>query len=142
MTNYHLDKIQSNIEAYLRTSPDADAVNSLIERLKEYESERQRASVQADLAWKEQLTQNFRDKKLREKFRRMFNQLQSQGIKVKHSVDFSDDEQTSWHLEETETGKSGRLMWYRRGKEWAMYSFRFEDEKGNTLKEFDHVAYH
>lgn len=142
MTNYHLDKIQSNIEAYLRTSPDADAVNSLIERLKEYESERQHASVQADLEWKTQLPENFpaypRHKKVREQFRRMYNQLKTQGIFVTYSRLSSAGDVFQWNL--SRRGQTGRLMFEKDSKKWTIAEFYFQDEEGNPIDEFSYVT--
>lgn len=91
MTN-QLTDLQFQIESFLQANPESEAVNSLIDRLKEYESERQRQAVKAEdqrqlvkaaLDWKTQIPDDFpeypENKKLREKFRRMFNQLNKQG---------------------------------------------------------------
>lgn len=96
----------------------------------------------ADLAWKDQLPESFPpgNKKLREKFRRMYNQLGKQGITVKHEPDFSGKDIEQWVL--TKEGTQGRLMWFRKGSEWSLHGFTFVDEQGKPLEEFSHVAYH
>lgn len=143
MTN-QLSDIQSQIESFLQTYPESEAVNILIDRLKEYESERQRQVIKADLAWKEQLPDTFpeypKDNGLREKFRRMFNQLNKQGISVKHHPDFSGKDIEQWLL--NKDGKEGRLMWFRVGSEWHLHGFTFVDKQGKLLEEFSYVTYH
>ncbi len=134
-----LTDIQSQIELFLQTNPESEAVNSLIDRLKEYESERQRQAVKTDLAWKEQLPDTFpeypKDKGLREKFRRMFNQLNKQGITVRLIRAYSGKDLESWIL--TSHEKKGRLLWFK-GK-WEIQGFAFLDEKGKLLDEFADV---
>lgn len=147
MPDCKLDKIQSNLEAFLSTAPDSDAVNSLIERLKEYESDRQRAFVKAYLEWKKQLPENFpqspRFRKTREQFRRIYNQLKTQGISVTYSPDDSDDDSDEslrqWAL--TRNDERGRLMLYSRSNEWAMHGMKIQDKKGNFIPEFDYIYY-
>jgi hypothetical protein len=135
-----LAEIQAQIEAYLNTNPASESVETLIETLKEYKDDRDRALVNADLEWKDQLPENFtRHNKTREQFRRIYNQLKTQGISVTFSDDFSDAGVMQWILEGN--GDKGRLMLYKRGKEWAMHGLKIQDEKGNSLLDFDFIYY-
>lgn len=135
-----LSEMQAQIEAYLNTNPASESVEQLIETLKEYKAERDRALVKSDLAWKDQLPENFtKNKKTREQFRRIFNQLKTQGVSVEFSEDFSDNGLMQWVLEGN--GDKGRLMLYNRGKEWAMHGLKIKDQEGNSLPEFDYIYF-
>lgn len=138
MTN-QLTDIQSQIESFLQTNPEPEAVNSLIDLLKEYESERQQQPVKADLAWKEQLPDTFpqhpKDKGLRKKFRRIFDQLNKQGITVRYKRAYSGKDLELWLL--TKGEETGRLCWFK-GR-WEIQGFCFLDEKGNLLNDFADV---
>ena len=142
MTN-QLTDIQSQIESFLQTDPEHEVVNSLINRLKEYELDRQRQAVKADLAWKEQLPDTFpeypKDKGLREKFRRIYNQLNSQGVSVTYSADYCDLELMQWLLDGN--GEKGRLILYKRSQEWAMHGIKMKNSEGNLLPEFNYIYY-
>lgn len=145
MTN-QLTDIQSQIELFLQTNPESEVVNSLIDRLKKYESERQRQAARADLAWQERLPETFpeypKDKGLREKFRRMFNQLNKQGISVEYAHPFFGENIEQWFLtggDETEKKNFGRLSWYREQNKWTIDGFYFQDEEGNPIDEFNDI---
>jgi hypothetical protein len=146
MTN-QLTEIESQLESFLQTNPESEIVNSLIDRLKEYQSECQRQAVKADLAWKEQLPETFpkypKDKGLREKFRRMFNQLNKQGISVEYARPFFGEHFEQWLLTagdyKTEGQTLGRLTWHKTENKWEIDGFYFQDEEGNPIDEFNDV---
>jgi DNA polymerase I-like protein with 3'-5' exonuclease and polymerase domains len=99
------------------------------------------ANIQADLEWKDQLPAIFSfspvNNQLREEFRRMYHHLKSQGVSVTSSSDNSDPTLMQWLLERND--EKGRLLLYRRGNEWEMHGFKFVDEQGNSILEFENI---
>jgi hypothetical protein len=145
MTN-KLTDIQSQLETFLQTNPDSETVNSLINRLKEYEAERQQQTVEADLAWQKQLPNTLpeypKDKGFREKFRQIFYQLNKQEILVEYAHPFFGEQIEQWLLtagHKTEGQKVGRLTWYRTENKWEIDGFYFQDEEGSPIDEFNDV---
>jgi hypothetical protein len=122
----------TKIETFLLTNPDEATVKALIKRLQDHEQAHQGQRVIADLAWKDQLPKSFpaypRHEVIREFFRRIYNQLNKQGIAVSYAADSSSQNFVQWELEKE--GKTGWLFWFRTGNRWEIQGFSFDDLQG------------
>lgn len=131
-------EIKVILDEYLKTepNPNSEELDILIKTLTNYR-------VRDWEEYKQQIPDLFGynspyQKQLKEKFRRMYNQLRKQGIELEYQPNACGEHCLKWKL--TKGEQSGRLIMFTADCEWELHGFKFEDKQGDLLAEFSDVS--